>query len=233
MMTDHQEPHSEHEKPGPEVGPPANRMNRRIALKWMLTAAAAVAVTDTLAGTTPDQGKTPGGSGYGSDPDLNQTYKPGDHWPLTLSASQKRTVTALCDVIIPADADSPSASAVGVPDFIDEWISAPYPTQAADRPRILEGLAWLEDESGRRFAKTFPNLSDTEKSSICDEICYLAEVKADLKPAAVFFARFRNLAAGAFYTTPEGTKDLKYVGNMPLARWEGPPAEVLAKVGLI
>jgi hypothetical protein len=52
-------------------------------------------------------------------------------------------------VIIPADDDSPSASAVGVPDFIDEWISSPYPAQAGDRRIVLDGLQWIDDEAQR------------------------------------------------------------------------------------
>jgi hypothetical protein len=40
------------------------------------------------------------------------------------------------------------------------------------------------------------------------------------------------LTAGAFYTTPEGTRDLGFVGNMALSRFDGPPLEVLKKAGL-
>ena len=50
---------------------------------------------------------------------------------------------------------------------------------------------------------------------------------------AKFFNYFPNLASGGFYTTPEGMKDLKYVGNVPLASFEGPPPEALRKAGLI
>src|SRR3981081_630887 len=40
------------------------------------------------------------------------------------------------------------------------------------------------------------------------------------------------LAAGGFYTTPQGRKDVRYVGNLPLPRLDGPPLEVLKKAGL-
>ena len=53
-------------------------------------------------------------------------------------------MAALCDVVIPADDRSPSASAVGVTDFIDEFVSAPYPDNVRDGKKILEGLAWLD-----------------------------------------------------------------------------------------
>ncbi len=51
------------------------------------------------------------------------------------------------------------------------------------------------------------------------------------KPAA-FFTRYRDLTAIGFYTTPIGMKDIGYRGNVPLASYDGPPKEVLAKIGL-
>ena len=87
-----------------------------------------------------------------------------------MSDEQRRTATALCDVIIPADATSPAASAVGVPDFIDEWISAPYPAQQRDRTVILQGLAWLDAESQRRFQQRFDQLDAAARARIADDI---------------------------------------------------------------
>jgi hypothetical protein len=52
--------------------------------------------------------------GYGTDPVLNKVYKPGDVWPLLLDAGQRRTVTTLCDIILPADDLGPAASSVGM-----------------------------------------------------------------------------------------------------------------------
>ena len=50
--------------------------------------------------------------------------------------------------------------------------------------------------------------------------------------AAKFFARYRDLTAGGFYSTPVGRKDLQYIGNVALASFDGPSLEVLRKVGL-
>jgi hypothetical protein len=159
-------------------------------------------------------------------------YKPGDLWPLTFTKEQQRTVSALCDVIIPADEKSPSASSLNVPDFIDEWISAPYPEQQNDRKTILEGLAWLEAESTKRFKKTFPNLTEKQKKKICDDICFVPKAKSQFTSAARFFAKFRNLTAGGFYTTPQGWKDLDFIGNVALTSFDGPPPEVLKHLKL-
>jgi hypothetical protein len=48
-----------------------------------------------------------------------------------LDDSQRRLVTFLADLILPEDEYGPAASALRVPDFIDEWVSAPYPKQRA------------------------------------------------------------------------------------------------------
>jgi len=34
-------------------------------------------------------------------------------------------------------------------------------------------------------------------------------------------------SAGGFYSTPAGRKDLKYMGNVRLSTFDGPPLEVL------
>jgi hypothetical protein len=209
------------------------RMDHRTAIQWMLTAAAAVALFDRSAFGVESAGPAKSAKGYGTDPDLLKNYQPGELWPLTFNETQRRAATALCDTIIPADAKSPAASAVGVPDFIDEWISAPYSGHDKDRVKVLEGLAWLDAESQRRFGGSdFSSLVVSQKHEICDDIRHVPDARPELKKAAEFFTKFRDLTAGGFYSTPVGMKDLGYIGNMALATFEGPPPEVLKKLGL-
>jgi hypothetical protein len=219
----------------PESAPP--RMDRRVAIKWMLTAAASLTVLDRPGiASTSGRGATAAApikaTGYGPDPSMVKIYKPGDVWPLTFTDSQRRTAAALCDIMIPADADSPSASAVGVTDFIDEWVSSPYPGQAADRSTILDGLAWINAEARRRFNAGFADLTTDQQTAICDSICNPATAKSGDAQAVRFFKRFRDLAAGGYYTTPPGMKAIGYVGNVPLPAFPGPPFEALRHVGL-
>ena len=213
-------------------------MDRRETLKWILAASASPllqrqALGGGQAANAPAlRGGAESGTGYGSDPDLLKRYKAGEMWPLVLTPAQLRTVTALCDVIIPADDHSPSASAVGVVDFLDEWVSAPYPRQQHDRTLIEEGLAWLDTESRRRFAAEFAATKPVDQAALCDDICDPAQAKEPFATPATFFARFRDLTAGGFYTTPVGCRDIGYVGNVPLTQFEGPPLDVLRKLGL-
>jgi hypothetical protein len=117
-------------------------------------------------------------------------------------------------------------------EFIDEWISAPYPNQRGDREIILTGLKWIEAEAQKRFSKEFAALDDKQKGAIADDICSPSKAKAEFADAAKFFAKFRDLTAGGFYTTPVGMKDIGYTGNVPLERFDGPPIEALKKAGL-
>lgn len=204
------------------------RMDRRTALKWMATAAASAALLDRSAFAA----QSPSAKGYGTDPDLLKTYTPGELWPLTLTAGQRTTAIALCDVIIPADAKGPSASSLKVHDFIDEWISAPYPGHDADKRLIVDGLRWLDEEAQQRFQKPFAVLAAAQQNAICDDICYVPNAKPAHRQAARFFQRFRDLAASGYYSTPEGMRDIGYTGNVALEKYEGPTPEALKHLGL-
>jgi hypothetical protein len=229
----------------PEMPAIGARLDRRTAIKWMLTASSALMMPGAAHGqTTRPATNTPPGpggpampipplphrTGYGTDPDLMKAYSIGDYWPLTLTEEQRRTVAVLSDLILPADERSPSASAVGVPDFIDEWISAPYPTHADDRVVVLQGLHWLDEEGARRFGSPFARLEDAQRDAICDAICRPTEAAPEYLDASRFFSRFRDLVMAGFYTTAEGMRDIQYVGNLPSQSFDGPPAAVLAQL---
>jgi hypothetical protein len=208
-------------------------VDRRTTIKWVLAAGAAwplVARRAASADSAPSAAQA--ARGYGTDPNLLTNYHPGELWPLTLTAAQRRLAGILADIIIPADEHSPSASAGGVVEFIDEWVSAPYPTQQRDRGILLGGFAWLNAEAGRRFGKEFSDLDAARQHGICDDICDEARAASERREAARFFALFRDLTAGGFYSSPVGRKDLNYIGNVPLASFDGPPPALLKSMGL-
>lgn len=210
-------------------------MQRRDALKVLGLAAAAGACAPS--GETAREAAQPdapgsvreGPAGTPSDPDL---IRPKIWWAKQLTAAELATLAALCDTIIPADEGSPSASAVGAPDYIDEWASAPYDWAQEGLARIRKGLTWLDAEAGRRFGKPFGALAPAQRDAIGDDICYLPRAQPQHQEAARFFDLIRDLTATAFYTTAAGMKDVGYVGNVPLDRFDGPPPEVLQRLGL-
>jgi Gluconate 2-dehydrogenase subunit 3 len=216
------------------------RMNRRTAIKVIAAAAASPAV---FTGCDPGQGtraasgdasargalSNPLAAGTSTDPDLVAPIIP---WDLTLEEDELLTLAAICDVIIPADERSPAASAVGAQDFIDEWVSAPYDGMRRDRVLVQGGIVWLDGESQRRFSARFRDLTRDQKHAICDDISYEETAAPRFRSAARFFDKIRGLTATAFYTTQEGMDDIGYVGNVPLAQWDLPPAAALRHVGL-
>lgn len=208
--------------------------DRRETLSWLmralaLSAAPAVHI-DTAAASVrcpPAQRRTAGDKsavrGYGRDPNL---LHPHTTWPLTLGAERKSAVARLADVFLPADGPSPAASAIGVPDFVDEWISAPYPQQQDDRAVVLAGLADLERESGAPL-----HALDARRAQ--ELVAGLQGRAAAGDPSAArFFSRFRRICLIGYYTTPAGVAELGYVGFQPSVRFAGPPSEVLAKLGV-
>lgn len=210
-----------------DTSPPG--MDRRTAIKVLAAASAIPAALSEGCGPEEPPGGNPLARGTPSDPDL---VSPSVPWPTVLTPSELRTVAALCDVILPADDRSPSASAVGVPAFIDEWVSAPYPDHVSDRIRIRGGLVWLDREARERFGSAFVDLATEQHHAICDDICHVPDARPEHRSAALFFDRFRDLAATGFWTTEAGMADVGYVGNVPLASFDGPPIEVLDRLDL-
>ena len=215
--------------------------DRRTTLKLIIAATAAFPALRARANYMLEPGASPPGDvrrfdptmdGYGPDPDLIKAYEKGAFWSLTLNGQQRQLAAALSDLIIPEDEHSPSASAVGVVDFIDEWISAPYPLQREDRATVLNGFAWLDSQARHRSEQPFVKLGEAQQRAICDPICDASRAAADLQAPAQFFATYRNLTAAGFYTTLAGRKDLQYIGNVALTHFDGPPVELLKKLGL-
>jgi len=202
-------------------------MDRRTTIKWVVAASASLPLLRPGAA----QAFSAPARGYGSDPDLSNSTA-GELWPLTLTPAQRRRAETLSDIIIPADDRSPGASAAGVVDFIDEWVSAPYPDYQRDRGIVVGGLAWLDTEARRRFGRDFLGLAPAAQTGLCEDICDAARAPSALQEAARFFARYRDLTAGGFYSSPIGRQDLGYLGNVPLASFDGPPLALLKSLGL-
>ncbi len=183
---------------------------------------------EALSGFNPLPPSNPMAAGTATDPDLLAPVVP---WDMVLTDEEMRLVAALADVIIPADERSPAASTVGVPDYVNEFVSAPGHEEALIALR--GGLAWLNRAARERFeAADFPALTLAQQHEICDEICFEPDASAELKPQARFFDQFRDMVSTGFWTTEEGMRDLGYVGNIPLPSFDGPPPEVLEQLGL-
>lgn len=216
---------------------------RRDALKAMAAAAMVPIIAQTSQAQQPPvklaaparahlpvlgQKHTKGPRGTPSDPVLIGAKV---SWELKLLPSELVTLAALCDTIIPADEKSPAASKVGAQQYINEWASRPGGD--ASLVRVRGGLLWIDREAQSRFGKAFHSLIESQRTAICDDICYIPNAKPQFASAALFFKTVRDQTQTAFYTTPEGWKDIGYIGNVPLAKFDGPSMEIQKKIGLL
>lgn len=152
------------------------------------------------------------GAGYGKDPAM-MPPQPAP-WPRHLTSGEREVVRALVDQILPADEGVPAASEVGLVDFFDEWLSAPYPQHQDDRRLLLPLLAEC------------PQRSIADSGALGRWLITVSDPKSSLAPA---FERMRVLSAAAYYTTAEGIDRIGFVGNVPHDRFDGPPDEVLER----
>ena len=240
-----------------ETTPDARSIDRRHALKVMALAAAAPGLASCGPGTGDEDGAAgasaetagirdratagqvtnPNARGDLWDPDLLSPVVP---WERQLDPDELESLAVLCDLILPADDRSPSASEVGAHDFIDEWVSAPYEALQEGGVLIRGGLVWLDREAHARFGNGAPSasvrfrdLATAQQHAICDDICDPERAEGGpFEAPSLFFDRVRYLTLTAFWTTAEGMDDIQYVGNTPLTRWDPPPPEVLRHIGL-
>jgi hypothetical protein len=143
------------------------------------------------------------------------------------TAAELTTIGILCDIIMPADGKSGSATQAGVPAYI-EFMAKDQPLYQTP---LRGGLKWLDIVCVKRFGKAFSLCSSKERIEIVDEIAYPNDVKPEYTQGASFFTQMRNLTVAGFFTTQIGFDALGYVGNRP-NQWDGVPQEVLDKYGL-
>ena len=144
--------------------------------------------------------------------------------PVNFTPDEWRLVRLLVNYVIPADGRSGSATDAGVPEFMD-FILGEY---RGNQQWMREGLSWVNAECRRRFSAGFISCTDVQRRELLDAISYPRRAAESVKPGVEFFNRFRNLTSSGFWSSRIGIADLGYVGNRPVAKWEGTPPNVLA-----
>ena len=199
-------------------------MKRRDSLKALTLGSLGMGVAPTPATAPPDTPlKVPGGRT--KDEAIRDAKLKADKF---FTEAELQTVRILCDIIIPADGRSGSASQAGVPAFIE--------FMAKDKPELQTplrgGLRWLDNRCRKRFGgMAFAACTPAQRIELVDEIAYPEQAKPDTSQGVAFFSLMRNLTASGFFTSQMGVKDLDYRGNTP-NQWEGVPEDVLRQYGL-
>ena len=136
-------------------------------------------------------------------------------------------IAVLCDIIIPKDEISGSATDAKVPEFI-QFIVNDMPEHQTP---MRGGLRWLDMQCLKKYNNDFKNCSSSQQIAMVDEIAYPKKAKPQMKPGVSFFNLIRNLTTTGFYTSRIGIADIGYKGNTP-NQWNGVPGDVLKQYNM-
>jgi len=147
--------------------------------------------------------------------------KAGAYTPKYFDSHAYKTLQALCETIIPTDADCAGAIEAGAPEFIDLLTSE----NAEYQLKLGSGLQWLDATCASKYGKAWLDCTPQQQNEILDLIAYRRNAAEDqsLGPAVEFFSFLRNLTADGFFTSKIGIKYLGYKGNTFLPEWPGCP----------
>ncbi len=144
--------------------------------------------------------------------------------PEAFPATQRATLTALCQLIIPKT-DTPGAIEAGVPAFVEDmyahWMVAP------ERNIVLAGLAGLDAAAGKAHGRGFAACSTEQQTALFGASRAAAAGYQSrgfggrmVDPAAPFFFKMRDLVTLGYFTSEVGVNaELAYV-PVP-GRWDG------------
>ena len=113
----------------------------------------------------------------------------------------------------------------------------PAPSQAplSDDPEMLAiytgGLAWLNDAMMRESSADFLSAKKAERIAMLDRIAYKKNETPDLAAGIRFFAWTRRMTVDAYYTSAVGIKEVGYMGNRAVAKFEVPQEAIDYAVG--
>jgi selenocysteine lyase/cysteine desulfurase len=142
----------------------------------------------------------------------------GPYQPAFFGPVEWERVGKLADLIIPAT-DTPGAVAAGVPQYIDQVMTA----NPENRGLMRAGLEWIEERARELFSESFAKLSEERQIQILQPL----SDEADRHPRAAaedlpvrFFRTLKNLTADGYYTSRAGlVQELGYQGNAMLAQF--------------
>ncbi|MGH9628289.1 MAG: gluconate 2-dehydrogenase subunit 3 family protein [Bryobacteraceae bacterium] len=145
----------------------------------------------------------------------SQESKP--YSPQFFSKEQIELLDQLCEIIIPADEQSPGAREAKVWEYID--IMAFYGGKSIQEPLVV-GFKHVESEAERRFGKAFLRLDATEQDSIVAAMADKEKNREDV--SGRFFGFLKSMTiAGYHYSEVGQEKFMGYKGNTAVRDFDG------------
>ena len=134
-------------------------------------------------------------------------YKPGgfnDH--------EYATLKMLCDLIFPGAVEG------GAPQYIDLLSAHNVEMQSI----YTGGIAWLDHQMTTRYGAQFMDAKADQRIAMLDLIAYRQNSTPELAPGIRFFDWARRMTSDAYYTSAVGMKDIGFMGNKGMAKFEVP-----------
>jgi gluconate 2-dehydrogenase gamma chain len=187
-------------------------ISRRDVLKSLTMGAAATSVLRTI----PAQAAEYAHHMVAAEKAVTKVYA-----PKFFPAHEYKTLQALCQTIIPADADSGGAIEAGAPEFIDLLTSENTEYQR----QLGGGILWLDGTCSDRYGKAFVDCTPQQQKEILDQLAYRNNAVTDpsISQGVEFFSFLRNLTSDGFFTSEIGIKYLGYIGSAFLKEFPGCP----------
>lgn len=147
--------------------------------------------------------------------------KTGEYAPKFFPPHQYKTLRALCETILPADADAGGAIEAGAPEFIDLLASENPEFQL----KLGGGIMWLDSACADRYDKAYLDCAPAQQKEILDLIAYRRNAVQDesLSHGVEFFALLRSLTSDGFFTSKIGIEYLGFAGNGASGEFPGCP----------
>jgi Gluconate 2-dehydrogenase subunit 3 len=135
-----------------------------------------------------------------------------DYKPKALTQHEFDTLKQLCEMIVPG------ASKGGAAEFADILSS-----QNIDMlTTYTGGLAWLNEAMLREYSSDFLTAKPDERTAMLDRIAYRRNETPELAAGIRFFAWTRRMSIDAYYTSAAGIKEIGYMGNRAVVKFEVP-----------
>ncbi len=142
----------------------------------------------------------------------------GGYRPKGLNEHEYKTLQKLSDWIIPSSNQAQGALKAGAADWID--------LLSSENPQMLAiytgGIAWMDSAMQRLHKTDFLSAKPEWQRELLDIIAYKKNESPQFGPGIRFFAWARKMVVDAYYTSPAGIKELGYIGNTALAKFEVP-----------
>jgi len=144
----------------------------------------------------------------------------GVYKPKALNEHEYATLRRLAELIVPEEGDSPSALEGGACEFIDLLCSN------NDELAVIYtgGIFWLDRAMQERYSASFVDAKPEQQTAMLDLIAYRrnAQTNPELGPGIHFFSWARMMVVDGYYTSKPGIKDVGYMGNKGMVKFEIP-----------